>query len=289
MKKFLLALILLLTVWLFSSLAAYADNQVIYGNALTPGVFTAQTESAPNGATPAEIKQAEAQAMQAYFEKWKISLTPYLFLFKMKSSMAVGDRASDSMISTGQVQSMLNRQFNLRLDVNKAHWGAFIDTCNLGFNKVDSVSSLNSNFNLSAVINHYCAYYRFAGLPILDLYGGARTYSFNADVTLTLGGLPVRSFQSANPWSDVIFGARITQPLSKNLNLTLGGDGGGFSGSHNSSSLYGLLGWQVGPALSLNAGYDVLHFVRTKPVPLSQTFTMDATMSGPMVSVGINF
>lgn len=275
---------------LASETATDKPEDVIYGKSLTPYTYYAgRTDSAKNGASVASVKKVEEEEMEAYFKKLKVSITPYLFFFSIDASVGIGDRVSNSVLSPDQVKSMLSSQFNVRLDVNKAHWGGFIDTSNLAFNKNLSVSKLQSDFSMNAVINHYCAYYRCTGMPVLDIYGGARTYSFSTNLTLKLGGLPSRSIQSTNAWTDPIIGARMTQPFTKNFAVTVGGDVGGFSGTQNSMSLYGLLGWTITPNIILNGGYDVLKFSRSKTAITNDTFTMDATMSGPVVSIGINF
>lgn len=299
MKKRLIinSIILCAVFFLFCVITVFADESasgkskdIIYGNSFAPYTyFAGQTDSAKNGPSAAEVKKIEQEEMEAYFKKLKVSITPYMFFFAMDAGIEVGDRVSNTVISPDQVKSMLSSQFNVRLDVNKGHWGGFIDTSNMAFNKHASVSKLNADVTMNVAINHYCAYYRCAGLPVLDVYGGARTYSFSNDLTLKVGGVPLRSIQSVNAWTDPIIGARLTQPLSKNFALTVGGDGGGFSDTQKSMSLYGLLGWSITPNISLNGGYEYMKFKKCKSEAIVDTFNMTMAMSGPVASVSINF
>lgn len=299
MKKHLIinSMIIYVVIFLLCAITAIADETVcgksgdiIYGNSFVPYTYyVSQTGSLNAGASAAEIKKIEQEEMEAYFKKLKVSITPYMFFFAMDAGIAVGDRVSNSVISPDQVRSMLSSQFNVRLDVNKAHWGGFIDTSNMAFNKHESVSKLQADVTMNVAINHYCAYYRCTGLPVLDIYGGARTYSFSNDLTLKLGGLPSRSIQSVNAWTDPIIGARLTQPLSKNFALMVGGDGGGFMATQKSMSLYGLLAWEITPVISLNGGYEYMKFKKDKSEAIVDTFNMSMTMYGPVASIAINF
>lgn len=255
-----------------------------------PSSFMLAAEDSPQTDPALEAEEeAELKAMDAYFNKFKVSITPYWFFLGITADVGIGDRVSNTVVSPDQVNSMMNTGFNTRIDLNKAHWGAFFDTSNLVFNKSQSVTRLKSDFNMQSIINQYCVYYRCTGVPIVDIYAGARSFTFNTDLILNLAPFPSRSIPGNDTWTDTILGVRLTKPFSENLALTVGADTGVFAGSNGSTSLYAMLGWTINPSIAINGGYEIMKFTRTKTASVNDAFTMNATMSGPVVSIGFNF
>jgi len=264
-----------------------------YPPALSPSLMFGDNMSLAPDATPEEKAKLHQQMMDAYFNKWKVSLTPYWFFFGADIDMQVGDRATSSSISPGEISSSLSGGFNARLDVNKGHWGGFLDVSDLQFSKQNSSRLAATTVGMESLINHYCLYYRCKGIPIFDIYGGARSFTFNTTITMqpvfSLGRFNGRSISTSTSWTDPIIGARMTAPLSKNLFATIGADAGGFSGDHSSSSAYVLLSWEINRTIMLNGGYQMMNFNLNKSALSGDAMSVNARLKGPALSIGINF
>lgn len=237
--------------------------------------------------SPDKIEKAKEEALEAYFNKWKVSLTPYWFFFTLNAQVKVGDRVSNAVLTPDDINKQLDGGFCARLDVNKGHWGGFVDVNDLKLYNAQSTSRLASTMSFTSMINHYCVYYRFKGSPVFDIYGGARSFMFNTDLNVQAGRFPAHTISNNNSWADPIIGARITVPISKTFLATLGGDFGG-ADTHNSSSAYIMASWLITKNISLNGGYDILNLNYNKGGGLS-TFDLNARMTGPMISIGISF
>jgi hypothetical protein len=264
-----------------------------YPPALSPSLMFGENMGFAPDATPEEKAKIHQEMMDAYFRKWKVSLTPYWFFFGADIDMQVGDKATSSAISPGEISSMLSGGFNARLDVNRGHWGGFLDVSDLQFSKQNSSRLAATTVGMESLINHYCVYYRFKGFPVFDIYGGARSFVFNTTITMqpvfSLGRFNGRSIASSTSWTDPIIGARMTAPLSKNFFATIGADAGGFSGDHNSASAYFLLSWEINRTIMLNGGYQMMNFNLNKSAMTGDAMSVNARLKGPALSIGINF
>lgn len=268
-------------------------NSSAYPPVLSPSLMFGEKMGIAPDATAEEKAKIHQEMMDAYFKKWKVSLTPYWFFFSADIDMQVGDKATNSVMSPGEISSMLSGGFNARLDVNKSHWGGFLDVSDLQFSKQNSSRLASTTVEMESLINHYCLYYRFKGIPVFDIYGGARSFVFNTNITMkpvfSLGRFDGRSIGSSTSWTDPIIGVRMTAPLSKNFFATIGGDAGGFSGDHNSSSAYLLLSWEINRTIMINGGYQMMNFNLNKSVITGDAMTVNARLKGPALSIGINF
>lgn len=261
---------------------------------LTPKTMLIDSAILAQNPTPEEIEKAKAKAMQEYFNKWKVSVTPYWFFFNANMDIEMGDRTASSTISYDKLSSSLDGGFNCRLDINKAHWGGFVDVSDLKFSKTNSARFISSSMQFESRISHYCFYYRFSGVPVFDIYGGARTFQFDSSIRLQpqrfpIGLVPAHTVSGSTSWTDPMIGARMVAPLSKNFLVLVGGDCGGFSDTHNSYAVYGLLSWALSHNISINGGYNLMGFEYRKSGALADNIKLKCRLNGPMLSIGINF
>jgi len=261
---------------------------------LTPKTMLIDSTILAQNPTPEEIEKAKAKAMQEYFNKWKVSVTPYWFFFNADMDIEIGDRTAGTNISYDKLSSSLDGGFNCRLDINKAHWGGFVDVSDLKFSKTSSARFLSSSMQFESRISHYCFYYRFSGVPVFDIYGGVRTFQFDTSIRLQpqrfpIGLVPGHTVAGSTSWTDPIIGARMMAPLSKNIIVLVGGDCGGLSDTHNSYAVYGLLSWALSHNISINGGYNMMGFEYRKSGALADNIKLKCRLNGPMLSIGINF
>jgi hypothetical protein len=115
----------------------------------------------------------------------------------------------------------------------------------------------------------------------IDGLAGFRYWHFGESVSFTTNSL---NFTGSQNWVDPLVGGRITGILTPKVELTIGGDVGGWgAGSQIDYQIFGLLGYRIKPALALQAGYRYLYFDYRRA---SGAF-LDNTTSGVVFGVSI--
>ena len=92
----------------------------------------------------------------------------------------------------------------------------------------------------------------------IDALAGFRYWHFHESLGFTTNTL---NFSGSQNWVDPVVGGRITGILTPKVEVTIGGDVGGWgTGSQIDYQAFGLLGYRIKPALALQAGYRYLYF-----------------------------
>jgi hypothetical protein len=92
----------------------------------------------------------------------------------------------------------------------------------------------------------------------IDALAGFRYWHFHESVGFTTNTL---NFSASQNWVDPVVGGRITGILTPKVEVTIGGDVGGWgTGSQIDYQVFGLLGYRIKPAVALQAGYRYLYF-----------------------------
>jgi len=116
----------------------------------------------------------------------------------------------------------------------------------------------------------------------IDALAGFRYWHFGESASFTNNNL---NFTGSQNWVDPLVGGRITGILTPKVELTIGGDVGGWgAGSQIDYQIFGALGYRIKPALVLQAGYRYLYFDYRK----SSGFFVDNTTDGAFFGVTIN-
>ena len=115
----------------------------------------------------------------------------------------------------------------------------------------------------------------------IDALAGFRYWYFGQNLSFTTNTL---NFSGSQNWVDPLVGGRITGILTPKVEVTVGGDVGGWGvGSQMDYQVFGLLGYRIKPALALQAGYRYLYFDRLRA---SGTY-LDVATSGVIFGVSI--
>jgi hypothetical protein len=115
----------------------------------------------------------------------------------------------------------------------------------------------------------------------IDALAGFRYWHFGERASFTTNTL---NFTGSQNWVDPLVGGRITGILTPKIELTIGGDVGGWgAASQIDYQIFGALGYRIKPALALQAGYRYLYFDYRK----SSGFFVDNTTSGVFFGVTI--
>jgi hypothetical protein len=103
----------------------------------------------------------------------------------------------------------------------------------------------------------------------IDALAGFRYWYYGENLSFTTNTL---NFSASQNWVDPLVGGRITGILTPKVEITVGGDVGGWShAAQIDYQVFGLLGYRIKPALALQAGYRYLYFdyLRTSGVYLN--------------------
>jgi hypothetical protein len=93
----------------------------------------------------------------------------------------------------------------------------------------------------------------------VDFLTGFRYWHFGENLQFSPSRLGLNFSKSQN-WVDPLVGGRITAALAPKVGFTMGGDVGGWgTGSQLEYQAFGLLGYKVKPAMTLQAGYRYLY------------------------------
>jgi hypothetical protein len=92
----------------------------------------------------------------------------------------------------------------------------------------------------------------------IDALVGFRCWYFGENLSFTTN---TPNFSGTQSWVDPLVGGRITGILTPKVEVTIGGDVGGWGvGSQIDFQIVGLLAYRIKPALALQAGYRYLYF-----------------------------
>jgi hypothetical protein len=115
----------------------------------------------------------------------------------------------------------------------------------------------------------------------IDALAGFRYWHFHESVGFTTNSL---NFSASQNWVDPLVGGSITGILMPKVEVTVGGDVGGWgAGSQIDYQAFGLLGYRIKPALALQAGYRYLYFDYRR----STGSFLDTATSGVIFGVSI--
>jgi hypothetical protein len=118
---------------------------------------------------------------------------------------------------------------------------------------------------------------------------GARYYSLDTDVDLSVGGSPTGSLGNDHAWVDPIVGLRWSEDLGSHWTIRARADVGGFGiGSDFAWNASALLGYRFNASCSAQLGYRALSvdFARGSG---GDRLAYDLTMNGPILGVLLSF
>lgn len=258
---------------------------------------TQDTQSATqdNAATTQQGKESTGDTKTSTppadnFNKFKVLLIPYIWCATTSTDLKVRDRTANAVITPGEAAKYLQGAIAARIEASQGHFGGFIDINALRLENTVTPNYRNVTMSFTSGVNNYGLFYRFKGTPVFDIYAGARTYDFTTDLTIEPGRiLQGRSISRNRNWTDLIIGARMNAPLSKNLGIIVSGDVGGISGNSSSWQFEGLVEWKLSPSFSLQGGYKSLYFENTYDSNFIDNISVKSRMYGPILKLQFGF
>jgi len=265
--------------------AASSSSSAAASVAATDPATASDTE--PATATPGGSAFA-ADTSTASEGDWHFTVSPYLWLPGVHGNIAdpnggqipfsasAGDLLSHFRIGLMGVAEPRYKRIVMPLDI---FWIRLGDNRALPNTPGEGVANLHATeFFLSQKIG-----YRVIDSERLkiDALAGFRYWHFGENLSFTTNTL---NFSGSQNWVDPLVGGRITGILTPKVEVTVGGDVGGWGvGSQIDYQVFGLLGYRIKPALALQAGYRYLYFDRRR----GSGAYLDVATSGVIFGVSI--
>jgi hypothetical protein len=266
-------------------------------NAASSSSSPAATVTATGPATSADAEPAAATpggggaaaaASTAPESDWHFTVSPYLWLPGVHGSIAgpnggefgfsasPGDLLSHARIGLMGVVEPRYKRIVMPLDI---FWIRLGSDRALPNTPGQGVANLHATeFFLSQKVG-----YRLIDSEKLkiDALAGFRYWYFGENLSFTTNTL---NFSGVQSWVDPLVGGRITGIPMPKVEVTIGGDVGGWgAGSQIDYQIFGLLGYRIKPALALQVGYRYLYFDYRR---VSGAF-LDTATSGVLFGVSI--
>jgi hypothetical protein len=240
-------------------------------NTTSSSTTSAANLAATDAATASDTKPAaatpsgDAAASTASESDWHFTVSPYLWFPGVHGNIAdpnggqipfsasAGDLLSHFRIGLMGVAEPRYKRIVMPLDI---FWIRLGDNRALPNTPGQGVANLHATeFFLSQKLG-----YRVIDSERLkiDALAGFRYWHFGENLSFTTNTL---NFSGSQNWVDPLVGGRITGILTPKVEVTVGGDVGGWGvGSQMDYQIFGLLGYRIKPALALQAGYRYLYF-----------------------------
>jgi len=205
---------------------------------------------------------ASAQAYQLA-EDWQFRVTPYYWLASLSGTIGYSGLTADLASGSGAWPASATSAFVLEAEaLYNDHFGVLADFTTFSLNKSPSISLGSANVGINASIFDVCALYR-------------------------LGEVGDRH-NSAGVALDLLAGGRIFVGLGKRLEAIFRGGIGGFGiGSDFTWDASATLAFSFCENARLIVGYRALSLRDNSGTALGAT--LDATLYGPVVGLGISF
>jgi hypothetical protein len=252
--------------------------------AASTGLATAPVESSK------DVSVVQTQLPES---PWSFNLAIYGWATAIDGTISAGGRSADVDIAFKDVVKHLDMTFMMAAELRYKRWGFMGDLiyARLSDDIAPPAGIVFSSTHevVKEAIGTFVVSYRVvdAKPAYLDLFAGARVYSFYSEILLR-PNLPGRTGFAANgttTWADPIIGLRGRYYVSRVVFLNGYGDVGGFgAGSELSWQVLGGIGVQAARWLDLQVGYRALGFEYQ-----GGRGTQEITTHGPIMGATIRF
>jgi len=222
---------------------------------------------------------------------WSFNLSTYAWATSITGTISAGGRSADVDISFQDVVRHLDMAFMGSAELRYKRWGFMGDIiyARLHDDIAPPAGVLYSSTHevVKETIGTFLLSYRAVDhdRTYLDLFAGARVYSFYSEIVLRPNLAPVGfSASGTTTWVDPIFGVRGRCYLSNLFFLNGYGDIGGFgAGSELSWQVLGTVGIQAARWCDVQVGYRALGF------EYQGRAKQEITTHGPIMGATIRF
>ena len=230
----------------------------------------------------------KAGAQNPYDEKWRFSVTPYLWLTGIDGTVGVGQVVSNVDLGAGDVLGMLKFAIMGSADARKGRWVLSADGlyASLGAGRVVAFRGDTGSLELTqheTMIQPVGGYTMGDETWSVDLLGGFRYWNMGASLDVDRATRPSNKRSGSTQWVDATGGFRFRWTPEDDLRLGFAADGGG-GGARSTWQLATSLGWDAWSQWTLGVAYRVLAVDYVK-----NDFEADTKTKGFMFGVTYRF
>jgi hypothetical protein len=252
-----------------------------------PAATDSATASAAESAAATPSNGAAAAAAPAAPEgDWHFAVSPYLWLPGVHGS--IGDPNGGQIPFSASAGDLLSHFRIGLMGVIEPRYKRIVMPLDIFWIRLGDDRALPNSPNQGVANLHMTEFFltQKVGYRVIDnervkidALAGFRFWHFGESASFTDNTL---NFTGSQNWVDPLVGGRITGILTPKVEITVGGDVGGWgAGSQIDYQIFGALGYRIKPALALQAGYRYLYFDYRK----SSGYFLDNTTSGVFFGV----
>lgn len=254
----------------------------------------ATTPATPSDALPAAAASgsgggaAAAAASAAPEGNWHFAVSPYLWLPGVHGS--IGDPNGGQIPFSASAGDLLSHFRIGLMGLIEPRYKRIVMPLDIFWIRLGDDKALPNSPNQGVANLHMTEFFltQKVGYRVIDnerlkidALAGFRYWYFGERASFTTNNL---NFSGVQSWVDPLVGGRITGILTPKVELSVGGDVGGWgAGSQIDYQFFGALGYRIKPALVLQAGYRYIYFDYRR----SSGFFVDNTTDGAFFGVTI--
>lgn len=239
--------------------------------------------------SPADSQSTSpATSQSASPEDWEFSVTPYVFLPRLRGTIGVLGETAEVNASFADIFRNLDFAAMGTFEARKRNWSVLVDGMYMslsGQKVTPSILFSDIDVEVKEVVITPQVGYRVVRTErgSIDLLAGARIWHVNTHLTFQPLIRPLVDVEGSRNWVDPIVGARGTASLSPRTFVLGEFDAGGFGvGSDFTGQVFGGVGFQLKPRVALIGGY---RYLRTDYV--KDAFIFRTSLSG--ITLGAKF
>ena len=197
-------------------------------------------------------------------DDWQISVTPYVFLPRLKGTIGIVGETAEVNASFSDIFRNLDFAAMGTFEARKRNWVVLVDGMYMSLSGTKVTPSpffSDIDVEVKQTIITPQVGYRAVNTErgSIDLLAGARIWHVKSHLTFQPRIRPLVDVEGSRNWVDPIVGARGTATLSPRTFVLGEFDAGGFGvGSDFTGQVFGGVGFQLKPRVALIGGYRYL-------------------------------
>lgn len=244
---------------------------------------------------------ASAFAQPSAGEPWRVTVSPYVWATSLDGNVRLAGHKAPVDVSASDAFDQLESVVMGDIEVRRGRWAGFVDYQYARTNEGVSLMGVPAELGTRSTTVSAGVLYRLVDDPLggrtafgdmrsfrVEPLVGARWSKLRADLNTPLGAT-----QKGAEWTDLLLGLRIEGDVSEHWTLRAQAEAGGLGDDDRHS-----LSWQAlasyrtplaGGAVSINAGYRLLHQNYEQDDFTGQRFDWKVTRHGPVLGLSLTY